>query len=334
MALADNWLLGFGVAIWGIIFLILAIASYRVLRRAKALRLARAHAAERAESTAQAFEVGAIDGFENSIAPGPLPPNVQQTSRPHTSFTLWSPTTSSRLHSTQNSSLPTSSSQSQLTSNPTSSSQQQLRNDPTTIRQSPRRRPSLLSPRRHAQQIRENVALIRDALILPPQVAALHLSEVTGDGQTTGLTLEEIDRCAPIVMSPAAVQAQSNPAWKLQQQQQQSTTTSSSVSTQTTSKQDLADLTSPISEQASTDELCCAICLDEITDDQDRRVLPCKHMFHPLCIQLWLPRANRCPSCQVPVSPREPPPPPTTAPSTPLTARQPRRSRASRILLS
>jgi hypothetical protein len=46
---------------------------------------------------------------------------------------------------------------------------------------------------------------------------------------------------------------------------------------------------------------CCVICLDDIQRSEKRRVLPCAHEFHPLCIQLWLRRVSRCPACQVKV---------------------------------
>lgn len=43
----------------------------------------------------------------------------------------------------------------------------------------------------------------------------------------------------------------------------------------------------------------CAICLDELADGSDVSILPCYHIFHPECIDMWLSRENLCPLCKV-----------------------------------
>jgi E3 ubiquitin-protein ligase RNF115/126 len=42
----------------------------------------------------------------------------------------------------------------------------------------------------------------------------------------------------------------------------------------------------------------CAICQDEY-EENDRCVqLPCKHLFHPKCIEIWLKMNGTCPICR------------------------------------
>jgi hypothetical protein len=43
----------------------------------------------------------------------------------------------------------------------------------------------------------------------------------------------------------------------------------------------------------------CAICLDDFEEDMDVRLLPCRHGFHPPCIDPWLSdRSDECPICK------------------------------------
>ncbi|KAI9828947.1 MAG: hypothetical protein M1819_006446 [Sarea resinae] len=57
--------------------------------------------------------------------------------------------------------------------------------------------------------------------------------------------------------------------------------------------------------QTSPDEgLVCSICTDDFIKGQDIRVLPCKHMFHPECIDPWLLNVSgTCPLCRVDLHP-------------------------------
>ena len=47
-----------------------------------------------------------------------------------------------------------------------------------------------------------------------------------------------------------------------------------------------------------TETETCAICLDEMTGKC--RTLPCGHTFHASCVDSWVMRANRCPTCNAP----------------------------------
>jgi Ring finger domain len=122
-------------------------------------------------------------------------------------------------------------------------------------------RSSLVSPM--SARIRGAMELFVEAMALPPRAAILGRIETVGP---TGLSPEEIEQKAPIVC------------------RYRTKYTSDVVST-----------------AEDEEDACCVICLDNISQDAKRRVLPCLHEFHPLCIQLWLPRANRCPTCQVEV---------------------------------
>ena len=47
----------------------------------------------------------------------------------------------------------------------------------------------------------------------------------------------------------------------------------------------------------------CAICMEEFKDKDQTRILPCKHLFHPQCIDPWLiERSSMCPLCKQSVS--------------------------------
>lgn len=42
----------------------------------------------------------------------------------------------------------------------------------------------------------------------------------------------------------------------------------------------------------------CPVCLLEFNDDEDVKTLPCKHMYHPSCIDTWLVKNSACPICK------------------------------------
>lgn len=43
---------------------------------------------------------------------------------------------------------------------------------------------------------------------------------------------------------------------------------------------------------------CCVICKEEMGEGRDVCELPCKHLFHWLCILPWLKKRNTCPCCR------------------------------------
>jgi hypothetical protein len=45
----------------------------------------------------------------------------------------------------------------------------------------------------------------------------------------------------------------------------------------------------------------CSICLAEYEQDQQLRILPCKHEFHTTCIDPWLGNKPSCPLCRASV---------------------------------
>ncbi|VBB18886.1 putative E3 ubiquitin-protein ligase [Yasminevirus sp. GU-2018] len=56
----------------------------------------------------------------------------------------------------------------------------------------------------------------------------------------------------------------------------------------------------PISRNAPSDKTC-AICYDDPNDLDTWEELPCKHKFHPVCINGWLSSKDTCPLCRASV---------------------------------
>jgi Ring finger domain len=149
------------------------------------------------------------------------------------------------------------------------------------------------------RRLRNARALLAEAAALVPSTPADSLPAGSGSGggggaggtrapEVAGLSLAQIDEAAPCMLSPAA-----------------------------TAGADGAD-----------SGVICSICLDEVEGSSPQRALPCGHAFHPDCIQLWLPRANRCPQCQAEVvATPKPGREPARALTTAATAAASRRSR-------
>ncbi|MFS7950156.1 putative transcription factor C2H2 family [Helianthus anomalus] len=61
--------------------------------------------------------------------------------------------------------------------------------------------------------------------------------------------------------------------------------------------------TLPISQFDSKDGLECSVCLSEVEQGENTRVLPkCNHVFHAECIDMWFHSHSTCPICRNPVS--------------------------------
>ncbi|XP_026068250.1 E3 ubiquitin-protein ligase Praja-2 isoform X1 [Carassius auratus] len=53
-----------------------------------------------------------------------------------------------------------------------------------------------------------------------------------------------------------------------------------------------------INAENTEQEQCCAICCCEYVKDEIATLLPCRHMFHKLCVTLWLRKSGTCPVCR------------------------------------
>jgi hypothetical protein len=42
----------------------------------------------------------------------------------------------------------------------------------------------------------------------------------------------------------------------------------------------------------------CSVCLSEFEDKEEIKILPCKHLYHPECIDIWLKKNSTCPVCK------------------------------------
>ncbi|XP_018104550.1 E3 ubiquitin-protein ligase RNF43 isoform X2 [Xenopus laevis] len=70
----------------------------------------------------------------------------------------------------------------------------------------------------------------------------------------------------------------------------------------------------------------CAICLEEFTDGQELRILPCCHEYHLICVDPWLRQNHTCPLCMYDIldsGTSAQPPAHRTASQTPLWGRYP-----------
>lgn len=75
----------------------------------------------------------------------------------------------------------------------------------------------------------------------------------------------------------------------------------------------------PAQQSPGGDENKCMVCMEEFTDGDMLRTLPCLHRYHRRCVDQWLSRASTCPICKRDVTD-------TSAPA----VERPRTSRAER----
>ncbi|KAM6984665.1 E3 ubiquitin-protein ligase Praja-2 [Aplochiton taeniatus] len=66
-------------------------------------------------------------------------------------------------------------------------------------------------------------------------------------------------------------------------------------------------------EDSCGQEQCCAICCCEYVKDEIATQLPCQHMFHKICVTLWLQKSGTCPVCRYVLTPALPEPPAPTS---------------------
>eukprot|EP00455_Lapot_gusevi_P044738 TRINITY_DN5631_c0_g1_i1.p1 TRINITY_DN5631_c0_g1~~TRINITY_DN5631_c0_g1_i1.p1 ORF type:complete len:181 (+),score=19.33 TRINITY_DN5631_c0_g1_i1:130-672(+) len=51
-------------------------------------------------------------------------------------------------------------------------------------------------------------------------------------------------------------------------------------------------------ERADQSSSSCAICMNDYEENDELRVLPCKHLFHKACVDNWLVAQRTCPYCR------------------------------------
>ncbi|KAF9169396.1 hypothetical protein BGX21_010468 [Mortierella sp. AD011] len=88
----------------------------------------------------------------------------------------------------------------------------------------------------------------------------------------------------------------------------QSIRSSRAIDAATTLDANTTQQTTPATVNAPIDEATnetCAVCLDEFSDGEEIRILPCHHEFHCECIDPWLTRkSSTCPLCKYDCMPR------------------------------
>ncbi|KAG0363034.1 hypothetical protein BGZ54_008373, partial [Gamsiella multidivaricata] len=78
---------------------------------------------------------------------------------------------------------------------------------------------------------------------------------------------------------------------------------STTQQTQPTSTLAATNNPTPVLDEVTSDT--CAVCLDEFSDGEEIRMLPCRHEFHCECIDPWLVRkSSTCPLCKYDCLPR------------------------------
>lgn len=92
-----------------------------------------------------------------------------------------------------------------------------------------------------------------------------------------------LDMLLIVVLSPAVMMLFIYLTWQLRQRQHKQNDMAPS--------QFVAKLPTYIFRREKvidTDHMDCAICLEDYSDGEQLRVLPCKHEFHAKCVDAWL----------------------------------------------
>eukprot|EP00761_Pharyngomonas_kirbyi_P006852 gb/GECH01006861.1/.p1 GENE.gb/GECH01006861.1/~~gb/GECH01006861.1/.p1 ORF type:complete len:145 (+),score=45.25 gb/GECH01006861.1/:1-435(+) len=53
-----------------------------------------------------------------------------------------------------------------------------------------------------------------------------------------------------------------------------------------------------ISDKQIKEGLNCIVCQDEYQLNELVKKMPCEHIFHPKCLDMWLEKDNSCPTCR------------------------------------
>ncbi|XP_065600306.1 E3 ubiquitin-protein ligase Praja-2 isoform X2 [Cyrtonyx montezumae] len=61
-----------------------------------------------------------------------------------------------------------------------------------------------------------------------------------------------------------------------------------------------------VTDDYAGQEQCCTICCSEYVKDEIITELPCHHLFHKLCVTLWLQKSGTCPVCRHVLAPMLP----------------------------
>ncbi|KAG0752858.1 hypothetical protein G6F57_015463 [Rhizopus arrhizus] len=114
---------------------------------------------------------------------------------------------------------------------------------------------------------------------------------ITGDDL---LTWPLLDMLLILVLSPAVMMLFIYLTWQLRQRQHKH---NDMAPTQFVSQ--LPTYMFKREKATDTDHMECPICLEDYLNDEQLRILPCKHEFHAKCVDAWLTEYKKfCPVCK------------------------------------
>ncbi|NXJ66704.1 PJA2 ligase, partial [Rostratula benghalensis] len=59
-----------------------------------------------------------------------------------------------------------------------------------------------------------------------------------------------------------------------------------------------------VTDERASQQQCCTICYSDYVKDEIITELPCHHLFHRLCVSLWLEESGTCPVCRYVLAPK------------------------------